>query len=268
MRTNNQQLGTRIQDPGTHRTIPSLQLSLLLATGCAGAAPVVSWPTSTNTNSIPSMSRTQAEAALQEALGVRPLGSNRFAVGEVIIDAHRRTVTFPARVNMRRAVIEYALVTSYGKTHESLLATDVQPQQVHLACLLLGLAPRQISGPPDTAEPVPATNAVAIEVSWDTPRSVRHRLSELVSIKKPNTEEPGAPLSRGPWYYNGSLMAESGFAAQVEGSIISLIRDPAALMNNPRRERDDDELHVPNTKWLPPEGAPVRVVLSFLPKGR
>lgn len=240
-----------------------LWLCLILATGCAGAPPGASLSEAIRTNSVPSMNRPQAEAALQNALGVRSIGSNRFAIGDVIIDVPRRTVTLPARINMRTAVIEYALVTTSGKTHESLLATDVEPTQVHLACLLLGLSPNQISGPPDTVEPVPATNAVAIEVSWDNPRPVRHPLADLVAIKKPNTEEPGAPLSGGPWYYNGSQMSESGFAAQVEGSIISLIRDPLALVNNPRRERDNDELHVPNTKLVPPEGTPVRVVLRF-----
>ena len=210
------------------------------------------------------MSRERAQAALQSALGMQRLGSNLFALGQVLIDSKQRTVTLPASVNMRSAIIEYALVTTSGKTHESLLATEVEPEQVHLACLLLGLGPGRLVGPPDTAEPVPRTNAVAIEVSWtNAPSPGHYPLAKLVAIKKPNSPEAGVPLSAGPWYYNGSQMSESGFAAQLEGSIISLIRDPLALINNPRRQRDDDDAHVPNTKWLPAEGTPVQVILRF-----
>ena len=48
-----------------------------------------------------------------------------------------------------------------------------------------------------------------------------------------------------------------------EGSIISLIRDPVALINNPLPDRDNDDIHVPNKPLLPPVGRPVEVIIQF-----
>jgi len=245
------------------------------------------------------LTRAEAEAALQKALQVRQVGSNLFALGELLFDRQQRTVTIPARVNLRDTVIEYALVHTSGKTHEALLATEVTAEQVHLACLLLGLSPAPVTGEPDTAQKIPGTNEVSIAVFWPGPRPadraapdtasgkaaaggsltalgventasataggfVRFALSELVTLKKTGSE-PGISLSAGGWFYNGSQMSETGFAAQEEGSIISLIRDPAALVNNPRAQRDDDDAHWPNPAQLPPVGTPVRVLLQFSP---
>jgi hypothetical protein len=65
------------------------------------------------------------------------------------------------------------------------------------------------------------------------------------------------------WLYNGSTFDAFGFAAQREGSIISVIRDEAALVNNPASDRDNDKVHLPQAKLLPPEGWPVRVVMRL-----
>jgi hypothetical protein len=42
-----------------------------------------------------------------------------------------------------------------------------------------------------------------------------------------------------------------------------LIRDPAALVNNPGADRDNDKIHFPNQSLLPAEGLPVRVILRL-----
>ena len=39
-------------------------------------------------------------------------------------------------------------------------------------------------------------------------------------------------MSKGDWVYNGSRLREDGFAAQFDGSIISLITDPDALVDS------------------------------------
>src|SRR3989442_9675353 len=69
---------------------------------------------------------------------VRQLGPSLFQVGAVRIDREQRTLRFPALVNLREGNLEYLLVTSFGKTHESLLRTEVRPFQLQVALLLLG----------------------------------------------------------------------------------------------------------------------------------
>ena len=59
-------------------------------------------------------------------------------LGLVRLDKQSGSVTIPAFVNLKEGVIEYFLVTSEGKTHESVLRTDAEPLHIHVAMLLLG----------------------------------------------------------------------------------------------------------------------------------
>lgn len=127
---------------------------------------------------------------------------------------------------------------------------------------------------------------VKINVAWDTNGpEVLNELANLVVISdaskkadKPETsKEPGQrstsdpfnestgdkPLSSGPWRYTGSEIGPGGFAAAAEGSIISLIEDPAALMVNPRDSAQHDDVHTANPSLIPPKGSPVRIILTL-----
>ena len=85
---------------------------------------------------IPASKEPDPAARLAE-LGAAVEGE-KLRLGEVEIDRSARTLSFPAKVNAVEGAIEYALVTSKGKTHESLLVTDALPRDIHLGCLLLG----------------------------------------------------------------------------------------------------------------------------------
>lgn len=202
--------------------------------------------------------------AVESRLNVRQTGSNTFEIGRVRFDKALRTILIPAKVRIRNEAVEYALVNEQGKGYESLLTTDVRPADIHLACLLLGVSPVPVEGGPNTPGPVPAANAVRIEISWGiNGESRRVPLASLVRLTS-NRIDPEAPtLSLSAWLYNGSVLNTNGFAAQREGSIISLIRDPLALINNPGADRDNDEIHFPNTTLLPAEQTPVEVIVTL-----
>ena len=57
------------------------------------------------------------------------------------IDKEKKTVTFPAEINMQSGMVEYLMVTDKGKTHESLLSTKIEPYDIQVAMLLLGIKP-------------------------------------------------------------------------------------------------------------------------------
>src|SRR4026208_208498 len=87
-----------------------------------------------------------------------------FQIGKVRIHKQNRTIEFPAVVNMKEGLPEYFLVSTRGKVHESVLRTDVDPYQVHVAMLLLGGKGAQTNFfLPDKPPP---GDPVAIEVSW------------------------------------------------------------------------------------------------------
>ncbi|HOB97742.1 MAG TPA: YdjY domain-containing protein [Verrucomicrobiota bacterium] len=187
-------------------------------------------------------------------------GSGIHRIGLVTLDRTARTVRFPAAVNQRAGLIEYAVVTTTGKVHESIFRTEAAPRDIHLAMLLLGVKPANTNVlHDDPHSPLPGER-IGIEVGWQRGRKeVRRPLADFVRIESPARSSG----SRG-WLYNGSFLVNGDFAAQRGGSIVSLITDASALVNNPWPDRGDDEIHQVRGKALPREDSPVEIILRVL----
>ena len=175
------------------------------------------------------------------------LDQNKPTLGKVRVDPRDRSLRFPVTINQRTGPVEYALVTEQGKTHESVFRTDAQPLHIHLGLLLLGVTPSYARELPiDPAATLPG-EPVAIYVIWVENGAEHSRPLEYFVVTTRNV----ARLSRGPWVYNGSVMTDTGLAAQTTGSIVSVSLDSGALINNPRPGREDEELHQANAKAFP-----------------
>ena len=195
--------------------------------------------------------------------------SNRFTIGKISVDKRARTVRFPGTVNMAEGLLEYLLVTDQGKTHESLLATAVSPYQLNIAMLLLGarqtpeiadLPPEQITASTLKSAPELKGDSVDILVSWKDggdPRQVR--AEEWIDDRMAK-----APMTTGPWTYTGSAIYQKRFLAQAEGSVVALVTDPAALINNPRDGNRDDTNWRARSGKVPAAGTPVEITFQFL----
>jgi hypothetical protein len=237
---------------------PSLWCCLLFATTAvtlAGAYHRTPLTEPDDTNAAP-LSLVLSNAPL------RRLGEGIYGLGPVRLDKNKRTVTFPCSVNMSEGVVEYALVHSTGKVHESVLKTEVNAAQIHLASLLLGLAE-----PPHeaVARGIPRELAglrIRIWAQW-TRAGVEKQvpLEDLVS----NTLTKSR-MSRGTWVYNGSRVVHGTFLAERDGSMVSVIADPDALVNSPRPGREDDEIWTANSSLTPPVGTPVQVTFELADK--
>ena len=189
---------------------------------------------------------------------VREREDGVLSIGKVTADPETKEITLPAQVNAVEGTVEYALVTRGGKVHESLLATDASPVHLHLAVLLLGLAPTNANAP---------LPQFAMEVEWRGNGSARRAaLEDLIVRAKESPEGPAKGTLRCPaWEYGGSRVVEGRLMAAVEGSVISLISDPMALVNVPRLGPVDDRLYVPNKGRLPALGMPVTLRLKPVP---
>ena len=171
-----------------------------------------------------------------------------FQVGDVLREKSKQQISFPVLINMDEGLIEYILVTGKGKTHESLLVTRTEPYHIHVAMLLLGA--KGAAGkvlPEDPREPIPG-EPISIELSWKKKgNNLRAPVEQFVRnrhLKK--------PMKPGPFVYNGSIVFEGMFIAHRDGNLFSLITAPAALANNPRMGRHDDENWEAIKKGLPP----------------
>ena len=185
---------------------------------------------------------------------VEAVGEGRYRIGRIEIDPAKRSLRIPAKVNAREGPLEYALVTGKGKVHESLLSCDLDPLHFHLAALLAGLAPKAGQAPV----------AVRVEVEWETNGPVRRvPLERLIALVR---DHPGAApdgsLSEGPWLYQQPRTDRLGLIASREGSLISLIPDPVALLGNPRPAPKEAAIVVPHREELPVADVPLTLHFS------
>lgn len=208
---------------------------------------------------------------------MREVESGIYELGGARLDQKARTVTFAALVNMTDGPIEYALVGSNGKTHESILSTKVQPYHIHLAMLLLGskiAAAKKPDAKPEEKPPgvidaeylarAPKLTGddIHIEVAYEQEgKKVRRPLETLIWDFRGERA-----MSRGRWLYNGSLFYEGKFCAQEDESIAAVIDDPCALINNPREGAESEASWVVRPEDVPPEGTPVTVTLKLPPE--
>jgi hypothetical protein len=213
----------------------------------AHAGPVSSGASSTN--AIPTFPADKAP--------LKSISPGIFELGKVRLDKGQKTVSFPAVLNMNEALVEYLIVTSQGKTHESLLRTEAEPWHIHVAMLLLGAKGTQGKPfPDDKSKPLPG-DPVRVELRWQKSGNRFNSPAEdcILDVSTSKT------VAHGTWTYVGSRFEEGIFRAQQDGSIISLIEDPDALVNNPRPGRDNDDNWRVKSEGLPPLGTPVEVIL-------
>jgi hypothetical protein len=189
----------------------------------------------------------------------------------VRLDKKNGRVSFDATVNQVTGLVEYLLVNEKGKVHESLFATKVMPHDIHLGLLLIGL---KEDPKPNVSEPLPPSAIdsaylhaapkikgapVRIMVTW-TQDGKKQRVPAENWIFNLHTRQLMAP---GPWTYNGSLVEDGAFVADQELSIVSVITDPTALVNNPREGYDDDEIWQIQDKAVPPMDTPVEITIAL-----
>lgn len=196
-----------------------------------------------------------------------------YEIGHIHLDKNTRSLTFPAKLNMAEGNLEYLICTPRGSTHESLILTDVQPSDIHFAMLLLDAKGAGLLAPAPGAAPPSQIDA---EYLKSAPRLKGDNLGISLKWKDAAGKERSAPVEdwvlnamekkaapRGPWIYTGSMFAEEKFLAQLQGTVASLVSNPAALINNPRKGSDNDQIWMVNTKAIPPVETPVEVTIKL-----
>ena len=205
----------------------------------------------------------------------RRLDDGTIQIGKVRLDPRQRTVSFPALVNLNEGIIEYLLVSTLGKTHESLFRTEAEPFHIQTAMLLLGARgagkPSLTNAPAGgqlSADDIRRASAaplvgerVTIAVNWSHGGKTNQcALEDFVLDAK-----AGMPMRRGPFVFTGSQVFQGLFLAQQEGSIIAVITDLGAVFNNPRPGREDEDTWKIITAALPPLDSPVQIIITVPP---
>lgn len=229
-----------------------------LPQGAAGAAPAAA-----ELAQAPAAGGPQFQPPVLDFPAIKKVGPGIFRIGPVQIHKQARSVTFPAQVNMDRGLLEYLLVQSSGKTHESLLRTTVDPYILQLAFLLLGFEgtdrPALEQGSADQLKGEPVTVSIHWRRQGESKSSTEIAPEDWLTLKRDGQDGTCQPL---PWVYTGSRVAEGKFLAQVQGSIIALYHDSAALIDHTLAEGASDEIWFAREGTVPKPGTPVIVVIK------
>jgi hypothetical protein len=203
------------------------------------------------------------------SLGLKEISPGILEYHGVKLDKQNQRISFPGTVNQKGGLIEYLLVNEKGKVHESLLATKIPPHDLHLALLLIGLKDPAVNSreplPPSAidsaylrATPKLKGPSVRITVAWtqDGQRKEVPAENWVLNLESNKTMTPG------PWTYNGSEIENGVFLADEELSIVAVITDPTALVNNPRKGYDNDEIWQVKDE-VPPVDTPVEIGITL-----
>jgi hypothetical protein len=223
------------------------------------------------TNATPVPAVPPAPESATNAVGLREVAPGILEYHGVRLDKKNRRISFDGTVNQHTGLVEYILVNEKGKVHESLLATKVIPHDIHLALLLIGLKEDKKSNANEPLPPTAIDSAylqaapkikgapVRLSVSW-TQDGKKQEVPVENWIFNLHTNQIMLP---GPWTYNGSRVEDGAFVADQELSIVAVITDPTALVNNPREGYDNDQIWQIQEKAVPPIDTPVEISITL-----
>jgi len=203
---------------------------------------------------------------------VKELDADRMQVGEVIFNRKTREIRFPAAVNMNGGeLLEFALVHTNGKVHESLLVTEVPAAQINVAFKLLRYpasaefyAIIKENGTmsndfPKVADDVKNGARLHINVEWQDGGKTRTvSLNDWIAHGTTGEQMPAAD----PWVYGGSGIEKGKFIPDATGDYIAIYLSNAALINFSGKDNDSDEVWLPFPKRVPAEGTKVTVIIT------
>lgn len=204
---------------------------------------------------------------------VKQISPGVFDLNGIQINAATRELRIPCDILHQKLPIEYALCHENGeKVHETVLETKVQPIQVQLALLLANYQPGTLGilekldpkeerpyKDKDTEPKIPGANRLAIHVEWkDGDKIKKVPLSDFIQ----NIEKRKTPDDLDTWIFNGSFIDETGFAAEVTGSIISTYVDRGAIINSAAKGNQRDDLWISMPANIPPEETKVTLIIT------
>lgn len=189
------------------------------------------------------------------------------------ITAATRELRIPCKILHQKLPIEYALCHETGeKVHETILETVVKPIQIQLALLLANYQPgtagilekldpkeeRPYKGE-DSQPATPGANRIHIRCEWKEGDQVKNvPLSDFIQ----NIDTRKTPPDLDTWIFNGSIIDETGFVAEMTGSIISTYVDRTAMINSAAKGNHRDELWISMPANIPAEETQVTMIIT------
>lgn len=194
---------------------------------------------------------------------------------EITVDETARTITIPCKIAPRKLpnlseVYPIEVIAAFGapngqKAHETVVTIEVKPSDVHAALVKLGLQP----GKPARGEGAKAAGP-EVELLLEVPGPgtlVRKLPIERTLVDR----KTGKTMPKLKWLFTGSVLKQPDpdkpdkvYAADLTGTLIALfpVTDETLLQTNLTMEDEPLIKLDTNTKVLPAEGTPVKLIIQ------
>lgn len=185
------------------------------------------------------------------------------------IDYRVPQVEVDSEIVLRKGALELFAYSraQVPKDHETILRTDVPCERIYQALGLIGLTPgRPMRYDIETKTvQLPTGDPVEVIVRYAMDGKTREHSAcdwMMDDAKK-------APMARTHWLFTGSQRQEDGgFAANVEGTLVTVVDFPSSLLGLPASHSDSDSQLwlTANTDAIPPVGTKVTMILRPAPR--
>lgn len=217
----------------------------------------------------------QAKKNVQDI--IKQKGKDHLSVGNILVHKSSMDISFPVKLEITNDIIEYLLVTSYGKVHETLLTTEISAYHLNIALKLAGYKESKElfrvldnTGFPTSKfytekEEIKAAARLDIFLTWTENGIDKYfNINELIQ----NRVTRKHAVIR-PFIYSGSYLSGGQLLAHQTGNIIGILTDPTSLANFSSKGHEDDTLWYPFKKNLPPENIALTLVIKKnIPKSK
>lgn len=152
------------------------------------------------------------ERKILKRLGGKVIGDGMIELGGVGVEVETKILSFPAKLNMTSGPIEVLVCTPRGRTHESLLESEIDPLKLQAALILSGAR----NGPLTDADGMIRGDAFRIKVRIDGEKPIP--IEEWIIDERTHTNLPETE-----WIFVGSnFHPQKGCLATLKGNLIDI----------------------------------------------
>lgn len=183
-----------------------------------------------------------------EAQLMKKIGAKFNQKGEIVIDdaiIHKdKSISFTGYINIRQGPIEVLISGPKGRTHESLIISQLDPFKLQLALILAGFR----NGPMIEDSPIPMGTVFDIEA--DLGDGKRINLDQWLTNVREN-----APKGLDGYVFIGSNFQEGKCLASLEGNLVNINSGDQNTILNSRflKQRMNDQYDAVSEKLPPPK---------------
>lgn len=190
-----------------------------------------------------------------------------FKLPHITVNREKGYVDVDAKVCLREGMLELIVTTVGGKEHEACFAILAKPRHVMVGLLVIGLKPgspgRFVGRGGDYWQVNPSGDPVTVSVIYKKDgKQIERPISDFVF-----NERTKKPLGRSDFVFSGSRVVKADgkahFAADIDGTVLSLVSFGSELMAYPIAASDSNELieWVVHSKVMPEEATSVVIRL-------